>query len=272
MDKLKQVQQYWNERPCNIKHSNKKVGTKEYFEEVMKKKYFAEPHTIDFAEFSKWKGKKVLDIGCGIGTIALSFAKAGAIVTAFDLSNKSLSICKNGFESYGLKGTFINGNAEHLSDYFDNDEKFDLIWSFGVIHHTPNPENVFKEIRKLIKPDGEARIMLYSKVSFKMFEIMKDYNRWDMSEIKETIELQSEAQYGCPVTYTYSFNEIRSILQKYQFKEKKIWKDHIFIWDIENYKQNKFVKNEYWKNVDDKEIKQWAKELGWHTMIIAYPL
>jgi len=62
------VKEFWNNSPCNIRHSKSRVGTKKYFNEVENRKYFVEPHIPKFADFEKWKGKKVLEIGCGIGT------------------------------------------------------------------------------------------------------------------------------------------------------------------------------------------------------------
>src|SRR5258706_16308867 len=89
---IEKVKGFWNRRPCNIRHSTKPVGTKEYFEEVQARKYFVEPHIPGFAEFEKWQGKKVLEIGSGIGTALINFAQAGAQVTAGDISGKKLGV------------------------------------------------------------------------------------------------------------------------------------------------------------------------------------
>ena len=72
------VRRYWDARPCNIRHSPKPVGSKEYFDEVEARKYFVEPHIPGFAEFERWRGKRVLEVGCGIGTDSINFARAGA--------------------------------------------------------------------------------------------------------------------------------------------------------------------------------------------------
>ena len=161
-DIIERVREFWDRRPCNIRHSPKPIGTREYFDEVERRKYFVEPHIPGFAQFERWKGKKVLEIGCGIGTDAVNFARAGADYTGVELSPKSLELTMKRFEVYGLKGRFYLGNAEELSKFVPV-EPYDLIYSFGVIHHTPHPEKVFEEIKKYCKPDTEIRVMLYSK-------------------------------------------------------------------------------------------------------------
>src|SRR5450432_2785481 len=96
------VRAYWNARPCNIRHSPRPAGTREYFDEVEARKYFVEPHIPKFADFERWRGKKVLEIGCGIGTDTVNFARHGASVTAVDLSPESLKIAAQRVALFGL--------------------------------------------------------------------------------------------------------------------------------------------------------------------------
>lgn len=265
------VKQYWNDRPCNIKHSQKEFGTKEYFDEVEKKKYFVEPHIPKFAEFEKWNGKKVLEIGCGIGTDSINFVKHGAYLTIVEFSEKSLEVCKKRFEVFGLSATFIVGDVEKLSEYVEK-QHFDLIYSFGVIHHTPNPSKAFDEISKFMDADTELRVMLYSKISYKLFWVMMENDVHKMSNMEDLIRQNAEAQYNCPVAYTYTFEEIKEMVGNYGINVEKIWKDHIFTYDIPSYHKNIYVKDRYWEGVDETLFKQFEKELGWHTMVIAKKL
>src|SRR5215468_9122838 len=91
---IARVKDYWNARPCNIRHSTAPLGSKQYFDEVEGRKYFVEPHIPLFAEFKRWRGKKVLEIGCGIGTDTINFARVGAQVSTVDLSEKSMELAR----------------------------------------------------------------------------------------------------------------------------------------------------------------------------------
>ncbi|PIY96182.1 class I SAM-dependent methyltransferase, partial [Candidatus Jorgensenbacteria bacterium CG_4_10_14_0_8_um_filter_39_13] len=82
---IEKVKDYWDSHPCNVRHSPREIGSREYFDEVEKRKYFVEPHIPQFAQFEKWKGKNVLEIGCGIGTDSINFAKNGADLTVVEL-------------------------------------------------------------------------------------------------------------------------------------------------------------------------------------------
>ena len=173
-----EVRAYWNARPCNLRHSPKEVGTREYFDEVEKRKYLVESHIPLFAEFPRWKDKKVLEIGCGLGTDTMNFARAGARVTAVDLSDESLALARRRAEVFGLSDgiTFYQANAEKLSETVPVQE-YDLIYSFGVIHHTPRPEVAIEQIKKYMNRDTLFKIMVYNRASWKVLWIVMTYGK-----------------------------------------------------------------------------------------------
>jgi ubiquinone/menaquinone biosynthesis C-methylase UbiE len=262
---MESVKKFWNSRPCNIRHGTAEVGSKEYFEQVEHRKYFVESHIPGFAEFEKWKGLKVLEIGTGIGTDTINFMKAGAEVTGIDLSEESVKLTKKRAEVYGFDPESISvANAEE----FNFDTKFDLVYSFGVIHHTPNPRAVIERIAQHQDKGQELRIMLYSKVSYKLFWAMHTQDRWDLSKMNDTIREFAEAQTGCPVAYTYTFDEIRELLSPW-YEVYDIQKDHIFKWDVEKYIKHEYEIDEAWKNVSDCDFRALEKELGWHSLVKA---
>jgi ubiquinone/menaquinone biosynthesis C-methylase UbiE len=266
MKQIEEVKKYWDARPCNIRHSQKSIGSKEYFNEVEKRKYLVEPHIPKFAQFNKWKGKEVLELGCGIGTDSINFVKAGAKLTVVELSKESLDLAKKRFKVFGLEAKFYEGNIENLSDFLPA-KKYDLIYSFGVIHHTPNPEKVFEEIKKYCKPQTEIRIMLYSKWCWKVFWIIIGYGKGQFWKTKTLVPKYSEAQTGSPVTYIYSFKEIRHLMK--DFKVVKIYKDHIFPYIIKDYKKYQYKKVWYFRYLPYSFFHWLEKRLGWHTLIIA---
>ena len=161
---IERVREFWDRRPCNIRHSLKPIGTREYFDEVEARKYYVEPHIHPFADFERWRGKKVLEIGCGIGTDTINFARHGAWVTAIDLSGKSLEIASQRAAVFGVEDhiRFHEGHAEDLSKFVPV-EAYDLVYSFGVIHHTPNPERVLNELRLYTRPGSTVKIMVYHR-------------------------------------------------------------------------------------------------------------
>ena len=268
--KINDVYKYWNDRPCNVRHSNKSQDSVEYFDEVAAKKFRVESNKHEFLALEKWKGKRVLELGCGLGTDAVQFAKAGASVVCVDLTDSGIALCRTNFELHGLSGEFFIGDIEKLDEILPASYKnsFDLIYSFGVIHHTPNPSNVFRQIPQFLAPSGEVRCMLYSRFSYKLFWLMDMYDSWKFSDVDSLVQNYSEAQSGCPVTYTFTFDEVKKILEP-ELEVVNIWKDHIFIWNIEKYKQNIFEPDAPFKDVNPAYLRAMEKELGWHTMFIA---
>src|SRR6516165_7209091 len=95
---IEAVEAFWNGRPCNIRHSPKPVGSREYFDEVEARKHFVESHIPAFAQFERWRGRSVLEVGCGIGTAAVNFARVGADYTGVELSEASLDLARKRFD------------------------------------------------------------------------------------------------------------------------------------------------------------------------------
>ncbi len=264
------VREFWNTKPCNIGHSAKEVGSREYFDEVETRKYFVEPHIPAFADFPRWRGKRVLEIGCGLGTDTVNFARAGAQVTAIDLSDQSAALVRQRLDAYGLgdRATIHVGNAEELPGILAP-QIFDLVYSFGVIHHSPNPRRIVEHLRQYMTAQSELRLMVYSRVSYKLFWIMKEEGIWDMSRIDELVARNSEAQTGCPVTYTYSDETVKELLEGFHIHDVR--KAHIFTWDVDAYKRYEYRKSPEWANVSDREMERLERELGWHLLVRATP-
>jgi ubiquinone/menaquinone biosynthesis C-methylase UbiE len=250
---LTEVQDFWNARPCNLRHSSAPVGTRQYFDEVEERKYFVEPHIPAFADFTSWTGKRVLEIGCGIGTDATNFARNGAIYTGVELSSESLKLAKQRFEVFGLSGRFIEGNAEEI-DQLLKGETFDLIYSFGVLHHTPSLENALKGIRKLMHTNSVFKMMVYAE------------NSWKSAMIDAGLD-QPEAQYGCPIANTYTRGDITRALNVSGFSVLSVSQDHIFPYIVEEYKKYKYVRQPWFQTMPLDVFTALEKRLGWHLCI-----
>jgi ubiquinone/menaquinone biosynthesis C-methylase UbiE len=265
---ISEVEAFWNASPCNIRNSPYPVGSREYFDDLERRKYFVEPHIPSFADFDRWKGKRVLEIGCGIGTATISFARAGAHVTAVDLSSESAAVTRRRAEMFELddRVQVHVGNAEQLSSFVPI-EPYDLVYSFGVIHHSPHPDRIVGEIRKYMNAQSELRVMVYSRVSYKLFWIMRQENVWAMDRIDEVVARNSEAQTGCPVTYTYTPDSVKDLLKGYRVLD--VSKAHIFTWDVEAYRRHQYKKDAAWAHVSEEELAALEKELGWHTLVRA---
>jgi 2-polyprenyl-3-methyl-5-hydroxy-6-metoxy-1,4-benzoquinol methylase len=265
---VQQVKEYWNSRPCNIRHSTKPVGTREYFDEVEARKHFVEPHIPGFAEFERWNGKKVMEIGCGIGTAMINFAKHGAQVTAVDLSDQSLELAKQRAEVYGLRDrvSFYQANAEELPNYVPV-EPYDLVYSFGVIHHTPHPDRVIDQIRKYVQPGSTVKIMVYYRYSWKVLWIILNYGKGQFWRMNELVATYSEAQEGCPVTYIYSKKEAAKLLSGFEIVDMQV--DHIFPYYIPDYKQYKYTKVWYFRWLPQPLFRWLERHFGWHLCVTA---
>ena len=157
------VRAFWQAHPCGTKFSDAVMGTPEFFERVEAHRYAKEWHIPDAADFAAARGLRILEIGCGLGTDGAQFAKADAYYTGIDLTEAAIDLARKRFEYSGLPGEFRIADAENL-DFAD--ESFDLVYSHGVLHHTPDTARAVQEIYRVLKPGGRAIVMLYHRGSY----------------------------------------------------------------------------------------------------------
>jgi SAM-dependent methyltransferase len=167
-----------------------------------------------------------------------------------------------------LTADFYQQNAETLGETLRGSD-FDLIYSFGVIHHSPSPEKIIEQIRLLSNPNTEVRIMLYSKFSWKVFWILMKYGRGAFWRLPQLVAKYSEAETGCPITYTYSFKDVRKLMKGFEILELR--KEHIFPYRIDKYVNYEYEKVWYFKLLPERLFRSLEHRIGWHTLVVARP-
>ena len=157
------VRAFWQEHPCGTKFADAEPGSRRFYELVEEHRYRVEWHIPGAAGFDRARGLRVLEIGCGLGTDGARFARAGALYTGVDLTEAAVSLARRRFELEGLPGEFRVADAEALE--FE-DETFDLVYSHGMLHHTPAVRAAVREVHRVLRPGGRAVVMLYHRDSY----------------------------------------------------------------------------------------------------------
>ena len=157
------VRAFWQENPCGTKFADAPPGSRRFYQLVEEHRYQKEWHIPTAAGFAETKDLSVLEVGCGLGTDGAQFAKAGALYTGIDLTEAAVDLAKQRFELFQLPGNFYVADAEHL-DFPDN--SFDIVYSHGVLHHTPDTASAVREIHRILRPRGKAVVMLYHRDSY----------------------------------------------------------------------------------------------------------
>lgn len=157
------VRAFWQANPCGVKFADAEPGSRRFYELVEAHRYAKEWHIPSAADFAGARGLKVLEIGCGLGTDGAQFAKADADYTGVDLTDAAVELARKRFELFDLPGKFQTADAENL-DFAD--ESFDLVYSHGVLHHTPDTAGAIREIHRVLRPGGRAIVMLYHRNSY----------------------------------------------------------------------------------------------------------
>lgn len=164
------VRAYWNDKPCDSELSDRDRLSREYFLDIERKRYDLQPHIHDILSKIDWRGKRVLEIGTGVGTDARQIIARGGLYVGTNVDRGSTEATSQALRVFSLPG--IARECDATSLVFP-DSTFDVVYSFGVLHHIPDVARAVAEIRRVLKPGGELLVMLYNRTSINyMIEIM----------------------------------------------------------------------------------------------------
>jgi SAM-dependent methyltransferase len=166
------AREQWSHDPCGAEFDREhELGTREFFDSIERHRYTEyAPWMPRVMRFDKFRGARLLEIGCGMGTDLLQFARGGARCVGVDLTPRSVEITRHRFGLYGMNGSFMIADGERLPFASDS---FDVVYSNGVLHHTPDTAGAIREVHRVLRPRGVARVMLYHRHSLNYwFEIV----------------------------------------------------------------------------------------------------
>ena len=236
-ENLKQeVYNYWNKASCGTEFIKQEKFTKEYFEEIERFRYSIEPEIFSFAQFTRFHGKKILEVGVGAGTDFLQWVRAGTHAHGIDLTHEAIFNIKHRLELYNLKADDLQvADAENLP-YQDN--SFDLVYSWGVIHHSPDTIRCLEEIIRVTKPGGSIKIMIYNRHSLFAFYryILCALLKGKPFRTLSHVLFYDQESLG---TKAYTIKEMKNILRNYSITVNEI-KASVTQHDLLYYKSKPF--------------------------------
>jgi SAM-dependent methyltransferase len=158
-----EVRAYWEDEPCGTGHASAQEGTPEFFAQISAERDALEPFIADYADFASTRGQKVLEIGVGAGSDFIRFVRAGADATGVDLTAHAIALVRRRLELEGITADLRQADAERLPF---PDASFDVVYSWGVLHHTPDSDRAIAEAQRVLKPGGRLCVMLYARHSW----------------------------------------------------------------------------------------------------------
>lgn len=222
LDAAKQrAREQWTANPCGAHVArDHEFGSREYFDAIDYYRYQVySPWIKDLVDFNGFTGKRLLEIGCGTGTDLVQFARGGAMVTGVDLTPRSIEIARQRFKVFDLSGDFAIGDAESLTF---PDETFDVVYSFGVLHHTPGTETAVDEVYRVLRPGGRVIVMLYNRSSlwyWARLVLMRGLLRGELFTNTTGELLSKYVEYtetgGRPLVKAYSRGEARRLFKRF---------------------------------------------------------
>jgi len=282
---IDEVKGFWNATPCQSRLSQQ-TERRRYFEEISQKRFRGrEWHIPIIAKFDTFRGKDVVEIGCGVGTDGIEFARNGANYVGVDLTPNSVELTRERFKVFEVPGRFEVANAEEGLPFAD--ASVDHVYSFGVIHHSPAPEKIVREIYRVLRKGGTFTVMLYNRSSINYYiEIMflrrilryllmpkfmppllatvTGFDRWKLEghrdllkrklSKEEWISMNTDGPF-CPLARVYDHDEAAALFSVFENVRQEVWEFNVDHWSFIG------------RAIPDAAVKRIGRRWGWHRII-----
>lgn len=247
MTLLVEVRRYWNERIHDLEMTAHAPGTREFFEDLDAYRFDKLRYLPKLVDFDSFGGKRLLEVGCGIGTDLVRFARGGAVVTGVDLSETAVALARKNVEHANVTATLEVENGEELP-YAD--ETFDVVYAHGVLQYTADPSKMVSECRRVLRPSGTAIFMVYNRLSWlnALSKIMR-------------VELEHE---DAPVLRKYSVRELEELLS--DFSRARVVPERFPVRSRLHGGWKGFLFNHGFVRSFNLLPRAWVRPLGWHLM------
>ncbi len=189
------IRHYWNERIHDLEMTRHPVGTREFFADLDDYRFDKLRYLPELVDFAGFRGQRLLEVGCGIGTDLARFAGGGAEVTGVDLAQTAVDLAKRNFAHLGLAGDLRVGDGEALPF---SDGAFDVVYGHGVLQYAARPERIIAEAHRVLKPGGRGIFMVYNRVSW-------------LNALSKVMKVPLEHE-DAPVLKKYSIGEFTALL------------------------------------------------------------
>lgn len=212
-DLKSQVRDFWNRASCGEK-LYLTAEDRPSFEAQRRRRYELEP-IREFADFPAFKSLKTLEIGVGLGADHQSLAEAGAVLAGIDLTERAVAFTRTRFELFSLRSDLRVGDAEDLPY---SDESFDAVYSWGVIHHSPDTQAAIDEIYRVLRPGGFAKVMIYHRQSMVGYMLWMRYGAATLHPWRTLSEIYAQ-HLESPGTKAFSIAEARRMFRAFSSVE-----------------------------------------------------
>jgi len=192
------VRTYWERHIHDLEITRHPVGSRGFFDDLDEYHFDKLHHLLRLVDFNGYRGREVLEVGCGAGVDLARFAKGGATVTGVDLTKSAIDLATANFAQQGLAGDFRVADGEQLPFA---DDRFDLVYAHGVVQYTAHPERLVAECHRVLKPGGHAIFQVYNRVSW-------------LNALSKVMKVGLEHD-DAPVLGKYSIGEFRALLSRF---------------------------------------------------------